>query len=600
EWICRLRLVDPSYYEPFMDENQGFAVNCFKKQKELLPNAKRGDVMILHGIKTPNSLGAGSAAVGYYDKLKWALYSEKKIGHGDLARVPESEGFGVQFCSFHQATPDDLACCRELEDWWRGENEKRQAMMGNVHQIGAASSISASTRSYRKHELISEISSRDAIGQYFDCTVEVLHGYQSERFYILYVTDYTIVTGGRPCQWDWCPSSLADSMLPIVMWDEAGKVGPTMMAGEFYSLKNARAMTDREEGYFQAKLVEPKIRKLELSDAESDPYLKALLERKATHGPIDDIRESDLKLIAQAGDKEYFSCVGEARSLLHVDESQEAIFISDYTPHPKILAINESWAHGLGQYVLKVWLGKDQRTIVPSLKVGLYYRIDCLRFESTVTGKAFRGRLDGSSRLIRLTNLKRRIELQTKPHPTNAAEVVADSVAPSGISEKFSSIKQVLAATECPATFFVRARVVDFYPFQLDDSFTRVCNKCDQLIGDKRISCVACDDIERKHTKIVCQARVLIDDGSDGLKLSISGDIPLLKGLEHAILRDNPEAARQFSERLSPLLNNLVDAHAGILENRFIDPLGRFMTLVVDSWKRKNGTMVYGLREYKQ
>ncbi|KAJ7029119.1 hypothetical protein C8F04DRAFT_1188052 [Mycena alexandri] len=58
------------------------------------------------------------------------------------------------------------------------------------------------------------------------------------------------------------------------------------------------------------------------------------------------------------------------------------------------------------------------------------------------------------------------------PSPSRAG------TAPSKIFRQCVTIKQMLASTQCPTTFFVRARVVDFFPFELEDSFIRQCTKC--------------------------------------------------------------------------------------------------------------------------
>jgi len=76
--------------------------------------------------------------------------------------------------------------------------------------------------------------------------------------------------------------------------------------------------------------------------------------------------------------------------------------------------------------------------------------------------------------------------------------------------------------------------------------------------------------------------------------------VPLLDGFEPAILHDDPEAARRFSERMQPLLDNLVEVHDGILEKRTVKPSDPMMTLVVDSWKGEEGEVVFGLTNYER
>ncbi|KAJ7481233.1 hypothetical protein B0H11DRAFT_2024748 [Mycena galericulata] len=557
EWSRCIYLVDPTDYggDSLLPSSsqEGFRVNCFTKNyQEWLPTAKPSDILILRGIKLTEFNGQITAN-GYHDRLQWAVCSKQKLGHGNRGGAPQSEGYGVSFTPFYQATHAELAFCLELTDWWRGVTEKRTAAMGTINQIGGDFLLRVPRRTRREHKLLSGGIAPDS---FFDCTVE------SGNLYSLYVTDFTV------WQEDWCPRSLSGSVLRIEMWDAAAQQGPTMNVGEFYSLRNV--LMRRWDGYAQGKLVETKIEKLELSDAEKNSDLKALLERKSAHGPLSEITESELKLIGQGRDREYLSCV--------------------------ICAINEPWARGLNGYVLKVLLLKEQSNMIKSLQVGRHYLVKNLRLEPSVTEREFRGRLGTSERQIHLinpnsslladwreslikrkTDLKREAEPQTEPR----LDIILKPVEDVDVDElpenhhPFVSIKQVLSSTECPGSLF-------------EDSFVRACTKCHQLISDKRLSCLACDDIERKRVKIICI-----------LSLSVAGDIPLLKGLEPAILRDDPDAARQFSQRMQPLLSNLVEVHNGLLKKELIEPSGQVMTLIVDSWKGEDDNIEYGLRDFK-
>lgn len=60
------------------------------------------------------------------------------------------------------------------------------------------------------------------------------------------------------------------------MWDAARELGPQMLAGDYYWLKNVRMKSDRD-GYREAKLVETKTLKLDPADADAYPHLKALI-----------------------------------------------------------------------------------------------------------------------------------------------------------------------------------------------------------------------------------------------------------------------------------------------------------------------------------
>ncbi|KAJ7481202.1 hypothetical protein B0H11DRAFT_2193689 [Mycena galericulata] len=286
-WTCSIYLVDPTDYggDSLLPSSsqEGFRVNCFMENyQQWLPKAETSDIIILHKIRLTEFNGQITAN-GYYDRLQWAVCSKQKLGHGNCDGAPQSEGYGVSFTPFYQATPAEFAFCLELTDWWRGVTEKRTAAMGTINQIGGDFSLRVPTRTRREHKLLSGI----APGSFFDCTVEVLSGHQSGNLYSLYVTDFTAVSEGKLWQEDWCPRYLPGFVLRIEMWDAAAQQGPTMNAGGFYLLRNV--LMRRWKGYAQGKLVENKIHKLELSDAEHQPHLKALLERRNNH-PGADIR----------------------------------------------------------------------------------------------------------------------------------------------------------------------------------------------------------------------------------------------------------------------------------------------------------------------
>jgi hypothetical protein len=141
---------------------------------------------VLTYVKTrqASTLNGNTVAVGFSDKLQWAVYdpATKQIGHGGSSHATESislaEGYGAKFTSFfHGATEADLKYCVALDEWWREVEAKRLAALGTIHQIGAEISSTSfrSSGSKREHRLISDLSV-DRIGQYFDCTVRVSGG----------------------------------------------------------------------------------------------------------------------------------------------------------------------------------------------------------------------------------------------------------------------------------------------------------------------------------------------------------------------------------------------------------------------------------------
>ncbi|KAJ6618805.1 hypothetical protein B0H10DRAFT_2028043 [Mycena sp. CBHHK59/15] len=614
---CSLRIVDPSNcIESFPPSYEGFTVNCFtKKYEQWLPAAAVGDIIILHKIKT--SIFGDVKGVGYHDTMQWAVYKPTtgNVEHGDLTDVPKSErlgdGFGALVSPFFKAIDIHSAYCLQLDDWWRGVEEKRRVEMGTIHQIGGGS-LRGPPRLQRQHRLIADTSPTSEPNGYFDCTVEVYYGHKNDSGpYSLYVTDYTALTGAYPCQANWCPATLADYILRIELWDAALELAPTMLAGEFYLLKNVR-MKMSGGGYLEAKLSEAKIQKLKPDDEEKFPHFKALLERKKAHGSVDEILDSPLKLIGLGRDREYLSCVVE---LLHIEKPKRVIYVTDYTSHPQLAKTNGPWPSDLNGFVLKVLLDDHQATMTDLLVVGNYYTVLNLRLQQSVTAEEFRGTLGGSGRLIHPVNpksssvevwkqglIERKNELPgRKRHiEMNIPKSPEPVSTPPRNRRDCSSIKQVLASTDSPRKFYVRAQVLDFYPFRLDDSFIRSCTNCTRPINDKRLACVECNDFEHAYVKIICVSRILVkDEVGDELKLSISGDVPLLDGLERVVMRDDPDAARRFHERLKPLIGNIVDVHEGMLRKEVIEPSGPMLTLTVDNWKTEDGSVVYGLQDYE-
>ncbi|KAF7363806.1 Telo-bind domain-containing protein [Mycena sanguinolenta] len=615
DWSCSLRVVDPSNCdESYRPAKEGILVNLFRKNhKEWLPAANAGDVILLQDIKTTNNYGAVGVN-GYSDKFKWAVYDRTKqeITHGSLGTAPESEtladGFGRLFTPFYHATDADLTYCVALDEWWQGVEAKRLAALGTIHQVEAETSF-ISPRTTRKHKLIEET----RIDEYFDCTVRVLHGHPNGQTHRIYVTDGTPLQGAQPCRISEVPLSLIDFVMPIEMWDDARLEGPNILSNEYYLLKNVRLKQSRD-GYAEGKLVEAKIYKLERDSVDQNPNLKALVERLQPYDKDMDVEpEVELKLIKDAKDRQFMSCVVE---LLHIDEHQHALYVTDYTAHPKLPAIKESWAAGLDGHVLKLALFNEQRAIIQQLSVGQLYTILQLRLQASSTAQEFRGTLGGSERFIIPVNPKSSVAgawkedlLQRKnklKFPTESRMEIGSTVTPrrAAVSpprdhRNFHSIKQVLETIECPRTFRVRARVVDFFPFKLNDSFKRTCTKCNKLISSHRLACFECSDLEKKYVKIISIFCLFIDDGEQQLQLSVSGNIPLLKGIEPTILLDDPEAARQFAQRMKPLLNNLEAVHDGMLTNETIEPEGSEMTLMLDSWQGADKKIKFGLRDHE-
>jgi len=79
--------------------------------------------------------------------------------------------------------------------------------------------------------------------------------------------------------------------------------------------------------------------------------------------------------------------------------------------------------------------------------------------------------------------------------------------------------------------------------------------------------------------------------------ISISDkDSSLLRGLEPADLREDLESLEELTERLSPVIGNLLDVHSGIERGEFIASETPMLKFVIDSWKNPH-SISYGLMD---
>lgn len=229
--------------------------------------------------------------------------SNGKLHHGNLDGAPQSEclagGVGSVFTPFYHPSAEEVGYLLRISDWWRKVEKKRKEEMGPVHQVLGnkdTDGLSAYSRSTKEHRLICDTGPDVPPQGYFNCTVEVwlptpldaalsfisirqvLHGYlDGNRVYSLCATDYTAKEGAKAISLVGHPPKLCDFVMRFEMWDNAVEIGRTMLPGEYYLIKNARMLVN-SAGYFEGKIVESKIYKLDPNDAEHNPHLKALLE----------------------------------------------------------------------------------------------------------------------------------------------------------------------------------------------------------------------------------------------------------------------------------------------------------------------------------
>ncbi|KAK0238269.1 hypothetical protein EDD85DRAFT_790306 [Armillaria nabsnona] len=238
ELFCTIKILDPSLCSPedsTWNDSDAFNINCFtKKYKHWLPRREVNDIVIFRDIKVVQ------CSITMYKKETGEI--DHNRGDAPLYEGLGLNGLGVQFSPFHNAQPQEIDYCSKLSTWWRAILEKRQAELGTIHQIGEETPEHGMVPSTRRvHKLI-----RDA-------DHKVLSKSDNGSYYELYVTDYTKNDEVIPMRSKFWPSSLAETMLKIKMWDAALPLGRTMEQGRIYRMKNVRMILGRSGG-LEAKI----------------------------------------------------------------------------------------------------------------------------------------------------------------------------------------------------------------------------------------------------------------------------------------------------------------------------------------------------------
>ncbi|KAF9014016.1 hypothetical protein BDQ17DRAFT_435738 [Cyathus striatus] len=633
DWKCRLNLGDPSntIVENFSNNEAGFSINFFtKKYLQWLPCPKQGDILILHDIKVVRWQGTISG-VGYPDRFRWAIYLPDKgdVYYGQLGNVPESEGaadgLGYAYSPFLQPSASEIKYALNLSDWWRSVLKKRKDAMGEVQQIGGGVNQFSSLSTKRQHQLICEVSLDSSSHGYFDCTVEVLHGWANSNpnVYSLYVTDYTRNAQTRPCTSQWCSVSLQDYVLQIEMWDAAANIGETMRAGEFYHIQNVRLQV-RKSGYLEGKLNENKIRLLSEHETASNHHLQALLDRKEAWTKTHDSDGGfEHQLIRDVVADKFFNCSVE---ILHVELALDAekgdlpsyIYVTDYTKHSDIsfnpgdLKGSIPWPDNLEGRVVKIAMLGKQAAMAKYVVVGSYYLIKKLRLKYTTVGRELRGWLGGGEKLIcqlRADNVELQSLLQRKKEWNSINEInprteersqeskmlrIKQSV--STFDRHFSSIKEVNACPISPNKFRVVAKLVDFYPPTLQNAAIAYCRQCKEDIPETRKACYNCADSDHEFVQYRYQLFVLLqDEAGDTIKLSINDRCSLFDGLKRCDIRENITVCNDFCRRLEPLIGSVTKLREGRID---IDQIP-FLSLVIYHWLTSKGQQAYSLADFE-
>ncbi|EJF66176.1 hypothetical protein DICSQDRAFT_132309 [Dichomitus squalens LYAD-421 SS1] len=600
EFMMRLNLFDPSNFA-----TSGLNVTLFDKAVLGLPKTEAGDVLILRSIMVDQF--NGYCAIGAsYKGWQWAVFHVKT---GRLSSAPEDS------CALRHFQPErsEVHHSLRLGDWWRDASANQVA-------FGAENPTSASRG--RPHKLFSDA---DCNG-YFDCTVEVLHGYQNgDHPYTLFVTDYTRNASVAPIQAAWCPPKLAPVVMQVEMWDSSAQVAVTMRPGEYYSMRNMRLRVSGG-GYLEGKMQEgDKIKKLDEDVLENQPHLIELLKRKqeweARAGTVDGIPEFPHQLIQEVEVDHHFNCTVEVICISAKDDFSY-LYVTDYTARPDLVPVAATIASGaLAERVVRISLNDAQIEVGKSLETGDFVAIRNLRLRPSNGGTLLSGRLGGQHRLITKLNPKStsNIELrallrrkkdyeasQEKPKDNKknrrASRRAANPPADEGKSrspsrtkgkgkadDKYVALSDVKASDACPSVFRVRAKVVDFFPDNLRDCTIMRCTNCDRSIPKTRQRCTECDDVMEDTTFVQVFFNLYFsieDEEGTALPVSVSDErCTVLQDLVPDDVHDDvDDAFSMFIARLQPLLGDLLDVSEGEARRRPNGEGGPMLDLTLGSW----------------
>ncbi|KAL1944803.1 hypothetical protein VTO73DRAFT_3233 [Trametes versicolor] len=630
EFMLRLVLYDPTNYG-----SSGFSVMLFEKAKNALPTVESGDILMFRGIQIDRFNNSLCAVGASFKGWQWAVFHVKT---GMLSSAPEDT------CALRHFKPEgaELQFSIRLGDWWRDVSSNATSF---------APDISRARGRGREHKLIA-----DATGdEYFDTTVEVLHGLRNDNgVYSVFVTDYTRNPAVSPTQGEWCPPRLAPYVLRVELWDSSAEVGPTMQAGEYYSIRNLRSRIGGG-GYLESKMQEgEKIVKLDEDQLENYPRLAALLKRKkdfetemnATGG----VHEFPHKLVEEAEENCHFKCTVE---VVHVSPKDDFtyLYVTDYTSRTDLVPVSASIApETLADRVVRVELRDAQVDIAKSLEAGDFVAIRNLRLRPSGGGTLLAGRLGGDQRLITKLNPKStgnadlRALLSRKGEWTSAqtkskregkrtaaraarlaaaaAETSTDAGAEASGSKtvavphkgkhkhkgkQFATLEDVKSSKACPAVFRVRARAVDFFPDDLRDCTVLRCASCDETLPKTRRRCTKCDDAMDDDTAVAAFFQLwlrLTDAEGTTLDVSIADErCSVLEDLSPDDVHEDDGAFAMLVARVRPLLGGLLDVREDEARRRPLDedadaeptPL---MDLTIGSWLPEGGPETLGARAY--
>ncbi|KAL1720128.1 hypothetical protein EV715DRAFT_197716 [Schizophyllum commune] len=583
-----------------------------KQHREWAPQPKKDQVIILRNIKRTDRQN-----IGYGNRLQWAIYDPdtRSMTHGAIGdQVAQSailKGEFVSFSPFWHADEQEAQYCAYLHQWWQEmkqkKNQEDQAGLasGRIVQIETPVSNPIQRQYHTGRPLlrIADLSFERCNSQrYFDCTVEV-NALPDRLFRVLtfvqivavfagnhppnvYVTDYSRNEHLLTPTGAWVPERFDRLCFKIEMWDASTAAAEKLYPGDYYTISNCRLKED-SLGYYEGRQQEVKFRKLNEADAESDPMLKELLERKRkweTGKNAAPPPESESRAIGEVALNDFFDTVVE---VLHVEGAD--LYVTDYSAHPDLqdLRYDSAWAAGLDGLVLKICTEQVQTKVAQGLSRGNFCRITNLRIvHSAVKGETI-GKLGGNERkrifrvnpalADRLLERKKQWENDHARQPDGAdlpakgETPTKDGKRPAGTffgprNSSTSSSKPPARAVGAEGLTFAELRdkpKAKFYTAvaratlavdskSWEDCIVRMCAQCQKEIPRIRRACLDCNDTDHEFVQ-VSDARVLLeltDTTGDTQRVAVMSEArpPL-----HTEVKASSQPERVFKEWLRPL-----------------------------------------------
>ncbi|CEL52469.1 C, briggsae CBR-GCY-28 protein [Rhizoctonia solani AG-1 IB] len=338
----------------------------------------------------------------------------------------------------------------------------------------------------------------------------------------------------------------------------------------------------------------------------------------------------------------FFNCVVEILYGLPPGDQCAEIFVTDYTINNLLFTRRPPEAGGTqdktkvyGKRVLKVVLwGDTQIAHAQELETPGYYYIDNLRVRFDSKGYLEGTLQDNRRKIDKLRSddpllpalLQRRQEYIENPQPLDGAasqrgmggrdanlHSAGDLLPPPALPMKRSEPKQggpeitrlsfynivrtpiqkVFGHPACPEVFRIRARIVAFEPYKLENFSVRYCTKCRTDLSSQSNACHECADFDREYVAYEYRFQMVVEEeGADvagyrgTLIVDVSGEEAelFLSGLAPADLWKSKKAAK-LRQRIAPVLGNLEAYQLDIMTDNSLKAItrGQYFDMLIRS-----------------